>query len=249
MAIYHMDATGAQQWKKALPIYSAGVNLKQGAFVKWGPTDATDRGYIIPCPVNTALANLFAGILEQPFAGATLDNDPTAGTKFLKADVTLNPHAIYRAKFDNSFGANALTIASVSGTSLVVTSGENISGGWLMADNYELHYVLSSSSGTYTLKTAVTSAVTSANKVAKLLYPSAPKVPLTSDYTGLATNVAAQAAVQLGIIELFIKAVGFDWVELDPTKHDALVLPGSSTVNTPEVWATVQSTQHFLQAK
>lgn len=248
MAVFHLDATGGQEWVKYLPIESASANLVQGAFVKWGSTDGTDRGFLIPCPVNTGLSGLFAGVLNQAWPGATLDNAATLGTTYLKAPVTINPHAMYRAQFDNSFGANALTTTGVGATT-VVTSGENIANGWLMFDNYELHYVLSCSSGTYTTKTATSAAITTANKVAKLLYPSAAKSCLTADYTKLGTNVAAQGAVEISVFELFIKAVGFDWVELDPTKHDNIILPGSSTVNTPAVWATVQSTQHFLMNK
>lgn len=248
MAVFDKDATGGQQWVKQLPIESASANLKAGAFVKWGPTDGTDRGFIIPCPVNTALSGLFVGILEQAWAGATLDNAATLGTTYLKAGVTINPHAIYRAQIDNTFGSNALAVTGVGATT-VVTSGENIGNGWLMFDNYELHYVLSCSSGTYTTKSSTSSAITTSSKVAKLYYPSCAKVPLTADYTQIATNVAAAAAVEISVLELFIKAVGFDWVELDPTKHDNIILPGSSTVNTPAVWATVQSTQHFLMNK
>jgi hypothetical protein len=190
---------------------------------------------------------LFVGILEQPWAGATLDNDPTAGTKFLKADMTINPMGIYAAKFDNSFGSNALTMTAVTTAtpSVTVTSAENMGGGWLMFDNYELHFVESTSAGVWTLKSKTSAAITTANKVAKVGYLGQPTLPFSATYDYFATNIAAAAVPQLVVIGQFIRAVGFDWVELDPTKHDGIIL---SSTPLPEIWAEVQCTQHFLVA-
>lgn len=244
MAIFRRDSSGAQQWVKSMPIYAAGANIKKGAFLKNGVTDGTNLGFLIPVAVNTALSGSFVGLTEAPFAGATLDNDPSGGTKYLKTDVTINPLGIYGVKYDNaktgSRWTNGLSVTGVGATT-VVTSGENIGGGWLFFDNGELHYVLSSSSGTYTTLTATSAAITTANKVAKILYPGAPKTCLAATYDTLGINVAAQGAVELCVITNFIRDVGFDWVELDPTKHDNLILS-----STAEIWAEVQSTQHFL---
>ena len=246
MAHFDRDATGGQQWTRDLPIYAAAANIKRGAFIRWGTTDGTNQGFAIPCPVNTSLGSEFIGVTEAAFAGATLDNDPSAGTKYLLTPCTINPHAIYMAKFDNSFGANALTATSATAGSktVVVTSGENLGGGWLMFDNYELHYVLSSSSGTYTLLSALSAAISTSNKVAKLLYPSATKVSLSADFSYFATNITSAGAVEMTVIDLFVKAKGIDYGFLDPTKHDGLILP--STGFTPYVEAAVQSTAHFL---
>jgi hypothetical protein len=141
MAIFRRDSTGAQQWVKALPIYAAAANLNKGIFVKNGVTDGTNLGFVIPVAVNTALSGSFVGLTEAAFAGATLDNDPSAGTKYLKTDCTINPTAIYGAKYDNALtGArwtNGLAVTGVGATT-VVTSGENIGGGWLFFDNFEL---------------------------------------------------------------------------------------------------------------
>ena len=247
MAIFRRDSAGSQQWVKSMPIYAAGANIVKGAFVKNGVTDGTNLGFIIPVAVNTALSGSFVGITEAPFAGATLDNDPSAGTKYLKTDCTINPLGIYGAKYDNALtGArwtNGLSVTGVGATT-VVGSGENIGGGWLFFDNFELHYVLSSSSGTYTTLTATSAAITTANKVAKILYPGAPKTTLKATYDQIGIGTAAQGAVELCTITNLIRAVGLDWVELDPTKHDGLILPSAG--GTPEIWAEVQSTQHFL---
>ena len=71
-----------------------------------------------------------------------------------------------------------------------------------------------------------------------------PKVTIWTTYDKLSIGTAAQGAVQMNVLDMFIKAVGFDFVSLDPTKHDGLILP--STVYTPQIWAEVQCTQHYL---
>ncbi len=248
MAFFVQDSTGAQQWKKAIPLYGAATNIVRGAFVVKGVTDGTNQGFGVIMPTNTALSLKFIGITEAAFAAATLDNDPATGTKYLLTDCTINPKGIYAAKYDNAVTAagrwtNGLTVTGVGATT-VVTSGESIGGGWLFFDNFELHYVLSSSSGTYTTKSSTSAAITTANKVAKIMYPFAPKITVITagDQIGIAT--AAQGAIELAVLENYIHCPGYDWVILDPTKHDNIILP--SSVYTPEIWGYVQSTQHFL---
>ncbi len=247
MAVFSYDAAGGAEWKKAVPIYAAAANLVKGAFIKWGVTDGTNRGFAIPAPVNSDLASEFIGILNQPFAGATLDNDPNAGTKYLLADCLVGPNHVYRAQYDTSVTGSAwttgLATTTFSGTTIVVTSGENISGGWLFSDAGYLHYILASSSGTYTTKGAVNASETTTNKVLKLGYVSMPKVTLKATFEQLSGGTAAQGALQLTVLDIFIKAVGFDYVTLDPTKHDGLNLP---LAGSPQFYADVLSTQHFL---
>lgn len=245
---YVQDSTGAQQWKKAIPLYGAGTNIVKGAAIKMGASDGTNQGFGIIVSTNSSLASQFMGITEAAFAAATLDNDPSGGTKYLLTDCTINPKGIYAAKYDNALtGArwtNGLSTTGVGATT-VVTSGENLGGGWLFFDNFELHYVLSSSSGTYTTKTSTSSAITTTNKVAKIMYPGAPKITLVTacDQIGIAT--AAQGNEQFTVLENYIHAPGYDWVLLDPTKHDNIILP--SAAYTPEIWAYIQCVgNHFL---
>lgn len=247
MAVYFRDSVGAQQWKKPLYLYGAGTTIVKGAFIQAGLTDGTNNGYGIVCSTNTSLATKFIGITESAFVAATLDNDPTAGTKYLATDCTINPFGIYLAQYDNALTGvnwtNGLAVTGVGATT-VVTSGENMGGGWLFFDNFELHWVGSSSTGTYTTKSATSAAITTSNKVAKIMYVYAKLATLvtTADKIGIAT--AAAGGEQFTFLDNYIKAPGFDYVSLDPTKHDGLILP--STVYTPQIWAEVQCTQHFL---
>ncbi len=249
MAVFAYDASGGSEWKKAQPIYSAAANINAGSFLIKGTTMGTNVGFLIPALVNTSMAGLFVGILAQPWAGATLDNDPNAGLKYLLADCLVGPNHVYRTAFNSALtGSNfttGLTMTTCSGTSIVVTSGEDISGGWLLTDAGYLHYVLASSSGTYTLKSAVNAAETTSNKVLKLGYINQPKVTLATTYDKLSGGTAAAGACELKVLDLFIKAVGFDNVPLDPTKHDGLLLPFTGSV-LPTVLADLKSTQHYM---
>lgn len=246
MAVFAYDAGGGSEWKKSQPIYSAAANLVQGAFLSKGTTMGTDNGFLIPSLVNTSQVGLFVGILAQAWAGATLDNDPSVGSKYIMADCLVGPLHVYRTQFNSALTAGVfttgLTMTTCSGTSIVVTSGEDISGGWLWTDAGYLHYVLSSSSGTYTLKSAVNAAETTANKVLKLLYINAPKATLSTTYEKLSGGTAAQGAVQMKVLDLFLKGVGQDFVSLDPTKHDGLLFP----VATGQVHADLKSSQHYM---
>lgn len=246
MAVFAYDASGGSEWKKALPIYSAAANLLQGAFLVKGTSMGTNVGFAIPAPVNTSQAGLFIGVLAQAWAGATLDNDPNAGTKYLMADCLVGPLHVYRTQFNSALtGSNfttALTMTTCSSTSIIVTSGEDISGGWLWTDAGYLHYVLASSSGTYTLKSAVNAAETTSNKALKIGYINQPKTTLASTYEKLSGGTAAAGACELKVIDLLIKGIGFDFVNLDPTKHDGLLLP----VATSQIFADLKSSQHYM---
>jgi hypothetical protein len=243
MAVWYADSVMGQQWKRPVPLFGNATTIKKGAFIMRGTTDGTNQGFGIICSTNGTLAGRFIGLTEQAFVAATLDNDPSVGTKYLLTDCNIGPFSIYAAQYDNSFGANALSTTGVGATT-VVSSGENISGGWLFFDNFELHYVLSSSSGTYTTKSATSAAITTTNKVAKIYYPFEPLITLTTDVTQIGTATAAQGSDQFTVLDNLIKAQGFDYISLDPTKHDALIL--GSTSYTPQIHGLIQSTQSIF---
>lgn len=242
------DYVGGQQIIQGWPLFGNATSIIKGAAIIIGTTDGTNRGFGIIAPTNTSMAtNLFLGVTEQAFTAATVDNDPAAGTKYLKTQLTMNPHAVYEAQYDNRFAANALTIASLNtGTpSVTVTSGENIAGGWLFFDNGELHYVLSCSSGTYTLKSATTAAITTATKVAKIYYLGQEKITLITAGDKIGTATAAQGNIECSVLENYVRCVGFDNVLLDPTKTDNIIFP---TVNgvAPAIFSQIQFQQQYL---
>lgn len=249
--IARQSSVGGQYWKKGWPLFGNGTNIVKGAAIVRGTTQGTNQGYGIVAPANTSMAGLFLGVTEQPFNAATIDNDPSAGTKYIQADLMIDPKQCYEAQYDNALTAgvftNGLTMTAVTtGTpSITVTSLETIAGGWLFFDNGELHYVASVSAGVATLKTATSSAISTSNKVAKIYYLGAPLLTLTTaaDKIGIAT--AAQGTVQATVLENYVRSVGFDNVILDPTKTDNIIFP---TVNGvfPAIYSLIQFTQSAL---
>jgi len=251
--IYRGSSEMGQSWKKAWPLFGNATNIVKGAAIVRGTTQGTNQGYGIVAPANTSMAGLFLGVTDQPFNAATLDNDPSGGTKYLLTDLEMNSKNLYEAQYDNALSGtplvftNGLTLTAVTtGTpSVTVTSLETISGGWLFFDNGELHYVASVSGGVATLKTATSAGITTANKVAKIYYLGAPLLTLTTaaDKIGIAT--AAQGAVQATVLENYVRSVGFDNVILDPTKTDNIIFP---TVNGvfPAIYSLIEFTQSVL---
>lgn len=221
--IFAYDLTGGAQLKRAIPLFGNATNIPAGAVVMAGETDGTNQGYGI---IGASTLNKFLGVTESLFAAATLDNDPTAGTKYLLTDCTINPFGVWEAEYDQ---ATNLSIASVvASTSFTVTSGENIGGGWILGVGAPgtgyLAFIDSSSSGTYTPK-STTFPFTTASKVIKILPLYDPKLALTTNCVKILGSTAAQGSWLARTLENKVVAPGFDHQFLDPTKHDGITFP------------------------
>lgn len=251
--IYKGSSTAGNTWKKALPLFGNATNIVKGAVVVKGTTAGTNQGYGIVAPANTSMTHgLFLGVTESLFAAATLDNDPATGAKYILTDVTIDPDGLYEAQYDNAGTTNytnGLTIASIATGFPTVTSLEAIDGGWmsfLTTAGIELHYVLSVSAGAATLKTVMSSLITTSTKAAKIYPLFSPKVTLTTAADKLGIGTAAQGAVEAAVIENYVRGVGYDNILLDPTKMDNVTLPLVNSV-VPAVYATIKFTESFLQ--
>lgn len=253
--IYKGSATAGNTWKKSLPLFGNATNIVKGAAVVKGTTAGTNQGYGIVAPTNTSMTHgLFLGVTENLFPAATVDNDPSVGTKYIMADVTIDPDGLYEAQYDNAGTTNytnGLTLTAVTtGTpSVTITSLEAIDGGWisfLTTLGIELHYVDSVSGGVATLKSATSSLVTTSTKAAKHPPLFSPKITLVTAADKIAIGTAAQGAVEAAIIENYVRGIGYDNVLLDPTKMDGVVLPIVNSV-VPAVYATIKFTESFLQ--
>jgi hypothetical protein len=247
------DSVGAQNYTRAWPLFGNATNIAKGAAVVLGTTQGTNQGFGIVAPANTSMAGIYLGVTEAPFNAATLDNDPSAGTKYLTTPVNIGPHVIYEAPYDVTITAATgrfttgltLTAVTTATPSVTVTSLETIAGGWLFFDNGELHYVLSVSSGVATLKSATSSAITTTNKALKIPYIGEVLITLNTAATNISGGTAAQGAVQAAVLENYIRSVGYDNVDLDPTKTDNIIFP---TVNGvfPGIFAAIQFQDSFL---
>lgn len=229
------DLCGGQSWKMQIPLFGNGTSIAKGAAVQRGATGGTNQGYGV---IGSSTYNNFIGVTEAAFAAATTDNDPSAGTKYILTDVLVAPDGVWAADYDTSFGANALTIASMSATpgNPTVTSLEDIGGGWLLGDDGFLSYVESVSTGAATLKSAA-SWVAGTNKVIKIMHLFAPKIDLTTAATKIKGNTAAQGSGLVRVLGNFMRAIGFDQVALDPTKHSGITV---SSIATAQFYAHVK---------
>jgi hypothetical protein len=216
------DLTGAAPLKRAIPLFGNATNIKAGAAVMRGSTPATNQGYGI---VAASSINNFMGVTEALFAAATLDNDPSGGTKYILTDVNINPFAVYEAEYDQTTG---LTIASVDGSgNPTVTNLEAIDGGWFLIIGAPvkgwLAYIKSVSAGAITPKTT-NAGITTASKLMKILPLYADELDLTTDATAILSTTAAEGSGLARVYENKIVATGFDHQFLDPTKHDGITL-------------------------
>lgn len=224
------DPTG-MSFPLRVPLFGNATSINKGAAIMRGSTDGTNMGYGIVGA--TALTN-FVGVTEEPFLAATLDNTPTTGTRYLQTTLICAPHGIWQADYQNTFatsGTDCLALtATTPSTAPTVSSGENIGGGWLLGNDGFLTYVESSSSGTYTVKTQPTAANnpagawTSATLVIKILPMFDPLLNLNTTADYIKGGTAAQGSWNVRVLRNFIRAVGYDNVELDPTKHSGINL-------------------------
>lgn len=248
-----VDPNGAT-FSLKIPLFGNATTINKGAAVMRGTTDGTNLGYGI---VGASTLSSFIGVTEEPFVAATLDNTPSTGTRYLQTTVLCSPNGIWAADYQTSFltsGTDCLAIASTPTTTPVVTSGENIGGGWLLGSDGFLTYVESSSTGTYTLKTTATAANnpagawTTATTVIKILPMYDPKCDLNTTADVIKCGTAAQGSWNVRVIRNFIRAVGYANVELDPTKHSGINLwRTTATINNSgslvEIYAWVIFTQ------
>lgn len=253
--IYLGSSVGSQTWIKGLPLFGNATSIVKGAAIVKGTTAGTNQGYGIVAPANTSMTHgLFLGVTESAFSAATIDNDPSAGTKYILTTVCIDPDGMYEIQYDNAGTTNytnGLTLTAVTtGTpSVTVTSLEAIDGGWmsfLTTAGIELHYVASVSAGVATLKSATSALVTTATKAAKHLPLFSPKITLTTTADKFAISTAAQGAVEAFVIENYVRGIGYDNILLDPTKTDGVVLPVINGV-VPAVYARIKFAESFLQ--
>lgn len=216
--IYAYSLYGGQQLKRAIPLENAGTLIPSGAAIMRGSTAATDQGYGI---IAASTINNFMGVTEAAFTVAN-DNDPPTGLIYNLTDLTINPDAVYQAEFSQATG---LTVASVSTGYPTVTSLEAIDGGWVLGVTGPgagyLGFVKSVSAGAATLK-STNSGFTTASKIIKINPLYCTKLDLTTNATQIKGTTAALGSGLIRLLENYVKAPGFNFQALDPTKHDAI---------------------------
>lgn len=205
---------------KRIPLYGAGTDIVLGAAVIRGATPGTNAGYgIVGVPSYAG----FIGCTEALFQASVSDNDPAAGTKYILTPVGLSVKPLYSIDYDAVTTSVGLTIASMSATpgNPTITSLEAVDGGWLLGSDGFLSYIDSISAGAATLKNAApwTAGV---QKVMRIF----PRWHQLADLNTAATNfkitTAAAGTGAICVVENYIRAIGYDRILLDPTKHSGI---------------------------
>ena len=214
------DLTEGVSTVKRIPLFGNATDIKLGAAVIRGATPGTNAGYgIVGVPTYAG----FIGCTEALFQASVTDNDPTAGTKYILTPVVLAVKPVYSIDYDAVTATNGLTIASMSATpgNPTVTSLEAVDGGWLLGSDGFLSYIESISAGAATLKNAApwTAGV---QKVMRIFPRWHQLADLTTDATIFKITTAAAGTGAICVIENYIRAIGYDRILLDPTKHSGI---------------------------
>lgn len=206
-----------------LPVYGAGADIKQGAFLMRGATPATDNGALIKASGSSAVPDIVGRLLELHDYSVTGDT-LIAGTSFVTHPVELvGGVRIFRLQYDPASVIDATQ--AVSTTTLTLTSLEdNIDAAFLYVQAGtgvgQTNYLTASASGSCTLKAAFGTDLDTSSDLIKILPRFHQIISLNSDGTMLASQAAAGAVTGFVVDSFIDRGNGLE--QLDPTKHAAL---------------------------
>jgi len=212
---------------QALPIDGAGSDIQAGAVIMPGVTDETDRSVFIKA--TSAGADSFGLLAELHDTSVSGDADPEAGTIYpLRQIVPFLPGCEVAAEMaiDTS---NDVDVASATSTVITVTSLEDdIEGSWIYVSSGtgvgQVGYIKASASGSFTLKSAMTTTLDNTSKLIIMRPLCWQLVELDSTATKIKSTAAA-GNLPWRVLANEIKIPGSElWVPLDPTKHHNLQL-------------------------
>lgn len=228
--IYAYDVTGAEPIIRDYPIYGAGVDILPNSVVIRGATPGTNGGQLITGAATACTDTV--GVLQQLHDYSVVGDSLILGTAWVQEKVLINPFAVYRAQYS----AGAIAIASVSTTTVTITSLEdNIDAGWLLGSDGQIQFLTASAAGSASSKT--NSGWTSAITVQKIL-------PVFHQLGTIATggadlnHAAAVGIASIVNLDNWIQARGIPLQRLDPTKHSGLIL-----VN-PKIYSDIRFKSH-----
>jgi hypothetical protein len=206
-----------------LPIFGAGVDILQGAFLTRGATPGTNNGELIKASGSSAIPDIIGrlqGMLDYSVDGETL----IAGTAFVVKPVILaQQFRTFRIEYDL---ASVITATqAVTTTTITLTSLEDdidaaflyvVAGTGLGQTNY----LTASAAGSATLKAAFGTSLDTTSTLIKVLPRFHQLGSLNSDGTKLASQAAA-GAVKVMVIDTWIQR-GSRIEQFNPVKHSAL---------------------------
>lgn len=207
-----------------VPMYGAGADIVDGALIEPGVTADTNIGFFI----KSAAAGLDAiGVLRGIHDYSVVGDSLVAGTAWVWGEVELcDQYSPLWVEYDQADTVAASTVT----TALTITSlTADIDTTWFFSTNGSgtgaLHYAVSTASGVGVLKTAPATAW-SATTVIKILRLGHQLAKLNTNQDKIGTD-GADGSWTCFVLENWFQANGYPLQQLNPTKHDALVLTGA----------------------
>lgn len=215
---------GGDFFPRDVTVRHAATTVQAGALVMRGATDEQDYGMAIvgaptyPDAIGVLLEELLSTVTDSTILGTT-DN---------RRKVAVAPFGSYLTEYSQA-AADDVAVTSSSGTAITVGSLEDdIDGGFIFVNagsvsQRELRYLTASAAGSATMKSALTTNLTSAESILKIL----PRFHQLVDLNTAAVSILTAAAAGTGrltVVENYIKDVGIPMQPLSPVTHGALTL-------------------------
>ncbi len=206
-----------------LPIYGAGADVKQGAFLMRGATPGTNNGMLIKASGNAAI-NDGIGRLMNKLTYATDGETLINGTAFVTKPVLLaQQFRTHRLEYDLSSAITATQ--AVTTTTMTITSLEDDidAAFWYVNAGTgigQTNYNTAAASGSCTLKAAFGTSLDTTSTLIKILPRFHQFASLNTDGTKLASQDIVGAALVI-VLDTWIQR-GSRLQQMDPTKHAAL---------------------------
>lgn len=214
-----------------VPIDGNGSDIQEGALVMPGVTGEQDRSVFILA--TSAGADALGVLSELHDTSVSGDADPEAGTAYpLRYVNAILPGDDVAAELADD-ASNDVDVASATSTVITITSLEdNIDGAWVYVRAGtgvgQLGYIKASASGSFTLKSAMTTTLDNTSKVLILRPVAWQLVEIDSTGRYIKSTAAAGNLPWRVVRNEFMYQGQENWERLDPTKHHNLQLNGLS---------------------
>lgn len=216
---YLYDISGAQSNVAKVNVRHGGTTLLAGAAIMQGVTSGTNN--VAGIVASGALADVI-GVLEATVLSSVTDFSMSTPVT-LRQKALVGPLSVFLAEYDQ---ASLVTATSASsGTTINVTSIEDIAGGWIYVvggtGKGQLLYVVSAAANTLTVKTAPAVALDTTSTLIKV----EPTYRELISLNATADKLASQAAAGTGkarVLANYFRANGYPLQELTPEVHNGL---------------------------
>lgn len=213
--VFRSFASGGA-YPRDVTVRHGGTTVSAGALVMRGATAETNKGMVIVGA--PAYADAIGILLEEALSSVTDSN--ADGTAEIRRKVAIAPSGTMMVEYSQA-AADDVAVTSSSGTTITVGSLEDdIDGGFILVvnstnSNLQLRLLTASAAGSATMKSALSTNLTSSDNIIKIL----PRYHQLVDLNTAATRVLTAAAAGTGrlcVVENYIQDVDIPLRPLSP---------------------------------